>query len=147
MMNFVYLSPHFPPHYYRFCVGLREEGVNVLGLADRDGGLVALEVNLRPPGGLTTDMFNYANDIDIYREWARVVARNRFTAVASRPYHVGYVGRKRGKRYVHGPGEILAAFGGLIVHHESIDSWGHDVNHDWPWWRRQMPYFLGHLNL
>jgi len=90
--------------------------------ADRDGGLVALEVNLRPPGGLTTDMFNYANDIDIYREWARVVARNRFTAVASRPYHVGYVGRKRGKRYVHGPDEILAAFGGLIVHHESIDT-------------------------
>lgn len=89
---------------------------------DRDGGIVALEVNLRPPGGLTTDMFNYANDIDIYREWARVVAHNRFTAAGSRPYHVGYVGRKRGKRYVHGPGEILAAFGGLIVHHEEIDS-------------------------
>ena len=70
---------------------------------DRDGGIVALEVNLRPPGGLTTDMFNYANDIDIYREWARVVAHNRFTATGSRPYHVGYVGRKRGKRYVHGP--------------------------------------------
>ncbi|MEK7366291.1 MAG: carboxylate--amine ligase, partial [Candidatus Deferrimicrobiota bacterium] len=85
-------------------------------------GIVALEVNLRPPGGLTTDMFNYANDIDIYREWARVVAHNRFTAPWSRPYHVGYIGRKRGKRYVHGPWEIDAAFGGLIVHHEEIDS-------------------------
>jgi len=28
-----------------------------------------------------------------------------------------------------------------------IDFWGHDVNHDWPWWRRQMPYFLGKLRL
>jgi esterase/lipase superfamily enzyme len=28
-----------------------------------------------------------------------------------------------------------------------VDIWGHDVNHDWPWWRRQMPYFLGHLGL
>ena len=28
-----------------------------------------------------------------------------------------------------------------------IDFWGHDVNHDWPWWRRQMPYFLGNLKL
>jgi len=28
-----------------------------------------------------------------------------------------------------------------------IDFWGHDVHHDWPWWRRQMPYFLGHLDL
>jgi hypothetical protein len=90
--------------------------------AGRDGGLVALEVNLRPPGGLTTDMFNYANDFDIYREWARVVVHKRFSATWSRPYHVGYVGRKRGKRYVHGPDGILAAFGTLIVHHEEIDS-------------------------
>lgn len=26
-----------------------------------------------------------------------------------------------------------------------IDIWGYDVNHDWPWWRRMMPYFLGKL--
>ena len=26
-----------------------------------------------------------------------------------------------------------------------VDFWGRDVNHDWVWWRRQMPYFLGHL--
>ncbi len=28
-----------------------------------------------------------------------------------------------------------------------IDVWGHDVAHDWPWWRRQLPYFLHHLGL
>ena len=28
-----------------------------------------------------------------------------------------------------------------------IDFWGHDVNHDWPWWRVQMPYFLRQLGL
>jgi esterase/lipase superfamily enzyme len=26
-----------------------------------------------------------------------------------------------------------------------IDYWGYDVNHDWPWWYRQMNYFLGRL--
>lgn len=26
-----------------------------------------------------------------------------------------------------------------------IDIWGHDVNHDWPWWYKQMNYFLSHL--
>jgi esterase/lipase superfamily enzyme len=26
-----------------------------------------------------------------------------------------------------------------------FDYWGHDVNHDWPWWRQQLPYFLGQL--
>jgi esterase/lipase superfamily enzyme len=28
-----------------------------------------------------------------------------------------------------------------------VDYWGHDVNHDWPWWRQMMPYFLEKLNL
>lgn len=23
-----------------------------------------------------------------------------------------------------------------------VDFWGYDVAHDWPWWRRQLPYFL-----
>ncbi len=26
-----------------------------------------------------------------------------------------------------------------------IDLWGYDVNHDWPWWRKMLPYFLGKL--
>jgi len=26
-----------------------------------------------------------------------------------------------------------------------IDYWGVDVNHDWPWWYRQMNYFLNRL--
>ena len=26
-----------------------------------------------------------------------------------------------------------------------IDIWGRDVNHDWPWWFKQMNYFLGTL--
>jgi esterase/lipase superfamily enzyme len=26
-----------------------------------------------------------------------------------------------------------------------IDIWGHDVNHDWPWWYKMMPHFLNHL--
>lgn len=26
-----------------------------------------------------------------------------------------------------------------------FDYWGHDVNHDWPWWYKQMNYFLDHL--
>ena len=28
-----------------------------------------------------------------------------------------------------------------------IDIWGGDVNHDWPWWYRMLPYFLNSLNL
>ncbi|MBQ3651817.1 MAG: esterase, partial [Clostridia bacterium] len=25
------------------------------------------------------------------------------------------------------------------------DFWGYDVNHDWPWWKKQLPYFMGHV--
>lgn len=28
-----------------------------------------------------------------------------------------------------------------------IDFWGHDVQHDWPWWRVQMLYFLRQLGM
>lgn len=28
-----------------------------------------------------------------------------------------------------------------------IDLWGDDVNHDWPWWQKQLPYFLSRLDL
>jgi esterase/lipase superfamily enzyme len=26
-----------------------------------------------------------------------------------------------------------------------LDLWGPDVNHDWPWWRRMLPYYLDRL--
>ena len=28
-----------------------------------------------------------------------------------------------------------------------VDFWGYDVNHDWPWWRKMLPYFLDQLSL
>jgi len=27
----------------------------------------------------------------------------------------------------------------------TLDLWGHDVNHDWPWWRKMLPYWLDRL--
>lgn len=87
-----------------------------------DGQLVALEVNMRPPGGLTTDMFNYANDIDIYREWARLVVTGRFEANYSRPYHCCYVGRKNNRRYRYSHQEILDHLAYRLCHHEPIQS-------------------------
>ncbi len=33
-MTVVFLSPHFPPHYFRFCLKLKQTGANVLGIGD-----------------------------------------------------------------------------------------------------------------
>jgi len=35
---------------------------------------------------------------------------------------------------------------GLDVPHW-VDFWGYEVNHDWPWWRKMLPYFLDTLDL
>jgi esterase/lipase superfamily enzyme len=36
---------------------------------------------------------------------------------------------------------------GHVLHRKGIphqiDLWGHDVNHDWPWWRKMLPHYLG----
>jgi hypothetical protein len=85
-----------------------------------DDQLIGLEVNIRPPGGLTTDMFNYANDIDVYREWANIIANHKFSADYSRPYHCCYVGRKANKPYMHTHEDIINQYGPAIVHHEKI---------------------------
>ena len=82
-----------------------------------DSSLTILEVNMRPPGGQTTDMWNFANDIDIYREYASVVVNNAFTAAVTRPYYCGYIGRRRHKPYLHSHEEILSFFHQQIPHH------------------------------
>ena len=37
--------------------------------------------------------------------------------------------------------EVLAAKG----IHAWVDLWGYDVDHDWPWWKKQIRYFLPYL--
>ncbi len=82
-----------------------------------DGQIVALEVNMRPPGGPIVDMFNYAHDIDLYWAWANIVVNNRFGEEYTRKYHVCYAGRKYSKPYIHSHEQIMDAFGYCIIHH------------------------------
>jgi len=86
----------------------------------KDGRIVALEVNMRPPGGYTTDMFNYANDIDIYQEWANVVFRNEFRATYDRKYYFCYIGRKYGKHYVRAHKQVVQELGPLLMFHTPV---------------------------
>ena len=65
-------------------------------------------------------MFNFANDIDIYHEWADVVVNNHFDARFAWSYYCCYVGRKSNKPYAHSHGEIRKKFGHRIVHEEPI---------------------------
>ena len=84
-----------------------------------NGKLVALEVNMRPPGGYTTDMFNFGSDINVYEQWANVVTMNKFKENYQRKYHVAYVGRKWKFDYKHTQEEVIELCGeNLVYHHE-----------------------------
>ncbi len=102
--------------------GIQERFFHIEFFHTDDNRYVGLEMNARPPGGLTTDMFNYANNLDIYEQWASVLLFNQFSASYSRPYHCGYVGRKLNKAYLHSHLDIMKKYGYLIVHHGPIES-------------------------
>jgi len=85
-----------------------------------DGTLCALEVNIRPPGGMTMDMFNYACDIDMYSVWAKMMAHGAIRLDYGRKYHCGYAGRKNRLRYAHSHEEIMERLGAWIVHHDGL---------------------------
>jgi hypothetical protein len=79
------------------------------------GKLVGLEVNMRPPGGYTTDMFNYACNIDIYQEWANVLVLNEFKASYTREYYCCFIGRKAQKNYFNSHEAIMQRWGDAVA--------------------------------
>lgn len=84
------------------------------------GEFVPLEVNIRPPGGLTTDMFNYACDIDIFKAWAELVVNGNNKLDYSRKYFCAYIGRKNNKTYKHSHSEVLRTYASEMVIHQEI---------------------------
>jgi hypothetical protein len=86
------------------------------------GDLLALEVNMRPPGGLTTDMFNYSCDINIYDAWASILAGKGFPYPDyTHKYYCCYASRKFNRSYANSEQEILSTYGEKIRQHEQIN--------------------------
>ncbi|MCD8028817.1 MAG: ATP-grasp domain-containing protein [Erysipelotrichaceae bacterium] len=81
----------------------------------KKGEIVALEVNLRTPGGYTPDMMNYANDIDVYEIYADMVTKGYSEYDHHRPYHCVYCGRRDGLNYTHNHDEIMNQYGYSMV--------------------------------
>lgn len=84
------------------------------------GEAVFSEIACRSGGGKLMDAINYANDIDIYREWARAVCWHSFDAVPQRKYHVCSVFKRaqgQGKIvHIEGLDQVRARCGsGLVV--------------------------------
>lgn len=87
-----------------------------LELFDTPGGYVALEMNLRPPGGHTTDMMNFGSDIDVYDLWARIAVGEPVDDFCfERRYHVAHAGRRDGRRYRLDHAALVERLGDRLV--------------------------------
>ena len=76
---------------------------------------------MRPPGGYTPDMMNYANDISVYQVWADMVCYDKgFFDPEQRPYVCIYASQRKGASYAHNREDIFAAYGQNILMHEEM---------------------------
>ena len=100
---------------------LKERFFHIELFEHKDGRLLALEVNIRPPGGYMTDAINYSYDIDIYAEWANMVVNNCVSGDFKGKYFTAYASRKDHYNYRHSHEDVLAAHGDKVVRHNAIE--------------------------
>lgn len=100
--------------------GVRERFFHVEFFRESEDDFYALEINVRPPGGFTMDMMNYACDIDLFRWWADLVVGSRSDFSFERKYHVAHASRRDGALYRLDHQALLAELGDLVVVHREI---------------------------
>ena len=95
---------------------LRRRFFHLEFFARPDGSYVALEMNVRPPGGFTTDMMNFACEFDVYALWAAVMLGDSLEDFSyERKFHTAHAGRRDEHAYEHSPEALLAQLGDTLV--------------------------------
>ena len=80
------------------------------------GDFVGLEVNMRPAGGYTPDMIDFAHSTDVYQVWADMVTDNtRKLPDSGEHCFCVYASRRDCHDYVHTHEEILERYGDAMV--------------------------------
>lgn len=77
----------------------------------KKGQVIALEVNMRPCGGFSPDMMNYANSTDVYKIWADMIAFDKTELRPGERFYCAYAGRRDGKSFVYGDDYIAFKYG------------------------------------
>ena len=76
----------------------------------KKGDVIALEVNMRPCGGFTPDMMNYANSTDVYKIWADMIAYDSTLVPSGEKFFCAFAGRRDGKPFLYSEDEISAMY-------------------------------------
>ena len=77
----------------------------------KKGDVVALEVNMRPSGGFTPDMINFANSTDVYKIWADMIAFDSTLVEEGEHAYCGFVGLRDERNYVMSKDDVMAKYG------------------------------------
>ena len=77
----------------------------------KKGDIVALEVNMRPCGGFTPDMINFANSINVYKVWADMIAFGGTELKAGEKSFCAFAGRRDGKNFVFDHDALMEKYG------------------------------------
>ncbi len=91
-------------HFEFFRLDEDQEGLG------KKGDVVSLEVNMRPCGGFSPDMMNFANSTNVYKIWADMVAFDRSTVPEGEHAFCAYAGRRDGKDFVLSHEELLSKY-------------------------------------
>ena len=86
----------------------------------KKGELVGLEVNMRPPGGYTPDMMNFANNVDVYSIYAHMCMDNSVSDKGERPYYCVYCGRRDKYIYTTSMADIYKNYGPNLCMHDRM---------------------------
>ena len=90
------------------------------------GDFVALEVNMRPAGGYTPDMMNYAHSCDVYKIWADMITKDSADCTTENYYCV-FASRKDSHKYKYKHEDILKKYGDKIVMCEEMPKLMHET--------------------
>ena len=75
------------------------------------GDLIGLEVNMRPAGGYTPDMYNYAYETDVYKIWADMICFDVSTKPLGTRRFCAFAGRRDGKAYRMDHNAVMEKYG------------------------------------
>ena len=77
----------------------------------KKGEVMALEVNMRPCGGFTPDMINFAHSTDVYKIWADMIAYDKSTMPVGEHKFCAFAGLRDGKNFVMNHDDIMNKYG------------------------------------
>ena len=77
----------------------------------KKGQIMALEVNMRPCGGFTPDMINFAHSTNVYKIWADMIAYDSSLTEVGEHNFCAFAGRRDGKDFLLDHDALMAKYG------------------------------------